>query len=86
MLSNKEIVCPNNLLDVAHKKKGVKAAIVNARNPLPMLSIQDAVNENLIEPIFIGDEKEILKSYFEFILNLLNLYSPGYIIFFTPLI
>ncbi len=61
MLSNKEIVCPNNLLDVAHKKKGVKAAIVNAGKPLPMLSIQDAVNENLIEPIFIGDEKEILK-------------------------
>ncbi len=61
MLSNKEIVCPNNLLDSAHKKKGVKAAIVNAGKPLPMLSVQDAVNENLIEPIFIGDEKEILK-------------------------
>ena len=38
MLSNKEIVCPNNLLDVAHKKKAVKAAIVNAGLPLPMLS------------------------------------------------
>ena len=24
MLSNKEIVCPNNLLDKAHEKKGVK--------------------------------------------------------------
>jgi len=61
MLSNKEIVCPNNLLDAAHKKKGVRAAIVNAGKPLPMLSIQDAVNESLIEPVFIGDEKEILK-------------------------
>jgi len=61
MLSNKEIVCPNNLLDKAHKKKGVKVAVVNAGKPLPMLSVQDAVNENLIEPIFIGDEKEILK-------------------------
>jgi len=61
MLSNKEIICPNNLLDVAHKKKGVKVAVVNAGKPLPMLSVQDAVNENLIEPIFIGDEKEILK-------------------------
>ena len=61
MLSNKEIICPNNLLDVAQKKKGVKAAIVNAGKQLPMLSVQDAVNENLIEPIFIGDEKEILK-------------------------
>ena len=61
MLSNKEIVCPNNLLDFAHKKKGVKVAIVNAGKPLPMLSAQDAVNEDLIEPIFIGDKKEILK-------------------------
>ena len=61
MLSNKEIVCPNNLLDEAHKKKGIKVGVVNAGKPLPMLSVQDAVNENLIEPIFIGDEKEILK-------------------------
>ncbi len=61
MLSNKEIVCPNNLLDVAHQKKGVKVAVVNAGKPLPMLSVQDAVAENLIEPIFIGDRKEILK-------------------------
>ena len=61
MLSNKEIICPNNLLDVAHKKKGVKAGIVNAGKPLPMLSVLDAVNENLIEPIFIGNEKEIHK-------------------------
>jgi len=61
MLSNKEIICPNNLLDVAHKKKGIKAGIVNAGKPLPMLSVQDAVRENLIEPIFIGDEKEIKK-------------------------
>ena len=61
MLSNKEIVCPNNLLDYAHQKKGVKAAIVNAGKPLPMLSVQDAVKENLIDPIFIGDKKEIIK-------------------------
>mgnify|MGYP001161399034 FL=1 len=61
MLSDKEIVVPNNLLNLAHKKKGVKAGIVNAGKHLPMLSVQDAVNESLIEPIFIGDEKEILK-------------------------
>ena len=59
MLTNKEIVCPNNLLDVALKKKNVKAGIVNAGKPLPMLSVQDAVNKNLIEPIFIGNKKEI---------------------------
>ena len=61
MLSNKEIICPVNLLNAAHKKKGVKVGIVNAGKPLPMLSAQDAVNENLIEPIFIGDKKKILK-------------------------
>ena len=60
MISNKEIICPNNLLNVAHKKKGVKVGIVNAGKPLPMLSVQDAVNENLIEPVFIGDKDEIL--------------------------
>ena len=47
MLSNKETICPDNLLNVAHKKKGVPAAIVNAGMPLPMLSTMDAVNENL---------------------------------------
>ena len=61
MLSDKEIFCPNNLLNVAHKKKGVSAAIVNAGKPLPMLSVMDAVNENLIVPIFIGDKDEIQK-------------------------
>jgi len=61
MLSNKEIIVPNNLLNAALKNKGVKAGIVNAGKPLPMLSVQDAVKENLIDPIFIGDEKEILK-------------------------
>ena len=60
MLSNKEIICPINLLNLAHKKKPVKAGIVNAGKPLPMMSVQDAVKENLIEPIFIGNKKEIL--------------------------
>ena len=61
MLSDKSTVCPINLLDTAHQKKGVKAAIVNAGKTLPMLSAMDAVKENLIEPVFIGDENEIKK-------------------------
>ena len=61
MISSKETVCPYNLLNAAHKKKGVTAGIVNAGKPLPMLSVMDAVNENLIVPIFIGDKKEIEK-------------------------
>ena len=65
MLSDKEIVCPNNLLDVAHKKKGVKAGIVNAGKPLPMLSVMDAVSEDLIVPTFIGDKDEIKKCAYD---------------------
>ena len=61
MLSDKEIVCPNNLLDVAHRKKGILAGIVNAGKPLTMMSVMDAVNENLITPIFIGDKEDIDK-------------------------
>ena len=61
MISDKQIVCPNNLLDAASKKIGVSAAIVNAGKPLPMLSVMDAVKENLIKPIFIGDKQEIQK-------------------------
>ena len=62
MLSDKSTVCPINLLDIAHQKRGVKAAIVNAGKTLPMLSVMDAVKENLIEPVFIGDEIEIKKT------------------------
>ena len=61
MLSDKEIVCPNNLLNVASQKKGIVAGIVNAGNYLAMVSVMDAVNENLIKPIFIGDKVEINK-------------------------
>ena len=62
MLSDKSTVCPINLLDLAHQKRGVKAAVVNAGKTLPMLSVMDAVKENLIEPVFIGDEIEIKKT------------------------
>ena len=61
MLSNKEIVCPNNLLDVAHQKKGISAGIVNAGKSITMMSVMDAVNENLITPTFIGNKEEIEK-------------------------
>ena len=61
MLSNKEIICPDNLLLVAKKKKDVTAGIVNAGKPLPMHSVMEAVKENLVIPIFIGDKKEIFK-------------------------
>ena len=61
MISDKQIVCPNNLLKVALKNKDVTAGIVNAGKTLPMLSVMEAVKENLITPIFIGDKNEIEK-------------------------
>ena len=61
MLSEKSTVCPLNLLDIAHQKRGIKAAIVNAGKELPMLSVMDAVKEKLIVPVLIGDEGEIKK-------------------------
>ena len=62
MLSDKEIICPNNLLDVAHQKKGILAGIVNAGKSIIMMSVMDAVKEKLIVPILIGDEDEIKKT------------------------
>ena len=63
MLSNKQIICPENLLKVAKSKKDVTAGIVNAGKPLPMHSAMEAVKENLITPIFIGEKDEIQKSH-----------------------
>ena len=59
MLSDKSTVCPVNLLNIAHQKRGVKAAIVNAGKKLPMMSVMDAVSEKLITPILIGDKQKI---------------------------
>ena len=61
MLSNKKIICPNNLINVAKKKGTVDAAIVNAGEIFPMESVHKAVQHNLINPIFIGNENEIKK-------------------------
>ena len=61
MLSNKKIICPNNLINVAKKTGTVDAAIVNAGEIFPMESVHKAVQHNLIKPLFIGDETEIKK-------------------------
>ena len=61
MLSNKKITCPNNLSNVAKKVGAVDAAIVNAGEIFPMESVQKAIQYNLINPIFIGNETEIKK-------------------------
>jgi phosphate acetyltransferase len=61
MLSNKKIICPNNLISRAKKIGLVNAVIVNAGEILPMESTYKAVQNNLINPIFIGNEAEIKK-------------------------
>ena len=61
MLSNKKIICPNNLINVAKKTGIVNAAIVNAGEIFPMESVHKAVQHNLISPTFIGNETEIKK-------------------------
>ena len=61
MLSNKKIICPNNLINVAKKKGTIDAAIVNAGEIFPMESVYKAVQHELINPIFIGNDSEIKK-------------------------
>ncbi len=61
MLSNKKIICPNNLINLSKKIGIVDAAIVNAGEILPMESVNKAVQHKLINPVFIGKENEIKK-------------------------
>ena len=61
MLSNKKIICPTNLINLAKKKGTIDAAIVNAGEIFPMESVQKAVQHNLINPFFIGNKNEIIK-------------------------
>jgi phosphate acetyltransferase len=61
MLSNKKIICPNNLLNFAKRSGVIDAAIVNAGEIFPMESVHMAVKHNLINPIFIGNQDNIKK-------------------------
>ncbi len=62
MLSKKDIICPENLLKLAKIKGPVKAVIVNAVKPVSIDSAKQAVDENLIIPVFIGDKSAIEKN------------------------
>ena len=59
MLSNKEIICPDNLLKIAKTIGPVKAVIVNAGKNVAILSTKQAVEANLIIPVFVGDKSLI---------------------------
>ena len=59
MISKKEIICPNNLLQAAKKKGPAKAVIVNAGKRVVIESAKQAFENNLIIPIFVGDKTVI---------------------------
>ena len=61
MLSKKEIICPENLLKIAKEKGPVKAVIVNAVKEVAVVSAKQAVEANLIIPVFVGDKTTIVK-------------------------
>ena len=61
MLSKKEIICPENLLKIAKEKGPVKAVIVNAVKEVAVISAKQAVEANLIIPVFVGDKSTIEK-------------------------
>ena len=61
MLSKKEIICPEQLLKLAKAKGPVKVVIVNAGKAVSIESAKQAVDEGLIDPIFVGDKKVIDK-------------------------
>ena len=48
MLSKKDIICPENLLNLAKTKGPAKAAIVNAVKSVSIESAKQAVDANLI--------------------------------------
>ena len=56
MLSKKEIICPDNLLKIAKTKGPVKAVKDNAVKMVAIQSAQQAVEANLIIPVFVGDK------------------------------
>ena len=62
MLSTKDIICPENLLKIAKTKGPTKAVIVNAVKPVAIESAKQAVDANLIIPVFIGDKSIIEKN------------------------
>ena len=62
MLSKKDIICPENLLKIAKTKGPAKAVIVNAVKPVSIESAKQAVDANLIMPVFIGDKSIIEKN------------------------
>ncbi len=58
-LSDKEPVCPEHLLTLAKNNPPARTAIVRAGSSLPMQAAKAAVDEGIMEPVFIGEENDI---------------------------
>ena len=59
MLQSKEAQIPNNLISLAKKTPNLSAGIICANHDSSMESAKKSVELNLINPIFIGNKKEI---------------------------
>ena len=59
MLSTRPVECPAGLLEQAAGLSPMPTAIVNAGGNLPMVSARLAVEERLIDPVFVGDTYSI---------------------------
>ena len=60
-LSKHSPVCPENLLTLAKQNKPAKTAIIRAGSPLPMQAAKAAVDEGIMEPVFVGEKADIEK-------------------------
>jgi phosphate acetyltransferase len=58
-LSKHEPICPEHLLTLAKQNKPARTAIVRAGAPLPMQAAKAAVEEGIMEPVFVGEASDI---------------------------
>jgi len=58
-LSNRDPICPEHLLTLAKKNKPARTAIVRAGASLPMQAAKSAVEEGIMEPVFVGEAADI---------------------------
>jgi phosphate acetyltransferase len=54
-VSNREAVCPQNLIDLAKGFAAPRVAIAHAGAPLPMEAAEDATKAGIMTPVFVGE-------------------------------
>lgn len=59
LLSQTPVVCPQSLLDRAAALPRVATAVVNAGSPIALQSVAMSMEENLIEPVLVGNRHDI---------------------------